>query len=316
MQDQFQRKIEYLRISVTDFCNLRCKYCMPPEGVLPKKREEILTFEELYYLAHLFVENGVRKIRLTGGEPLLRKGIEVFIESLGHLNKVEDLAITTNASLLNADKAERLKKAGLKRINISLDSLNPSTFFKLTKGNLQDILSGIHNAMNAGFKVKINVVLLKGINDHEIGDFIELTKKYPIDVRFIEAMPIGPTADFTKKHLMLSDEILNRFELIPEAKQEKSSPAKLYKVAGGQGRVGLIQPLSHNFCHECNRLRLTADGMIKPCLLSDLLIDVKTPLRLGDDVRPFIMQALNLKPERHFIDQGRSTTAAMHTIGG
>ncbi|MDI9491080.1 MAG: GTP 3',8-cyclase MoaA [Clostridiaceae bacterium] len=316
MQDQFNRKIEYLRISVTDFCNFRCKYCMPPEGVPPKKREDILTFEELYYVTHLFVENGIKKIRLTGGEPLIRKGVEFFIESLGHLEKVEDLALTTNASLLLGNKAQRLKQAGLKRVNISIDSLNHETFNKLTGGNLDDVLKGFHFALEANLKVKINAVLLKDINDHEIGDFIDLTRKYPIDVRFIEAMPIGPTADFSKKHFMLSDEILDRFELIPFKKQEKSSPARLYRVADGIGRVGLIQPLSHNFCNECNRLRLTADGMIKPCLLSDLLIDVKSPLRKGEDVRPYIEQALNQKPQRHYVSEGKSTTAAMSTIGG
>lgn len=315
MLDKFDRKINYLRISLTDLCNFRCKYCMPEGGVLKKQRSELLTFEELYYISHIFVENGIDKIRITGGEPLLRKGVEKFVESLGNIEKVKDLAMTTNASML-AKKAETLKKAGLNRVNISLDTLNPETFEKLTKGNLKDVLEGIKKAEEVGLKIKINTVLLKGINDREINDFINLTKDNEIDVRFIEVMPIGPTADYAKSKFLSCDQIIESSELIKIENDDISSPAKLYKLDGAKGRVGFIEPISHNFCEYCNRIRLTSDGKLKPCLHNDKVIDLKTALRNGEDIRPLIEKALSIKPQKHNLNKGENIIESMNRIGG
>lgn len=317
MRDQYGRTIEYLRISVTDFCNLRCRYCMPEEGVRPVHHDDKLTFEELYHITHLFVENGIKKVRITGGEPIVRRGIEHFIASLGLLRKIEDLTMTTNASLLTIEKAQRLKANGLRRVNISLDSLDRETYCRISRGgDLAAAIGGLRNALKVGFKVKINVVLLKDINDHEIVDFVELTKRYPIDVRFIEAMPIGPTADFSREHYMPAREVLEKVDLTPLAIQEKSSPARLYTAERAIGRVGLIQPLSCRFCHECNRLRITSDGQLKPCLLSDFSVDLKTPLRNGENLQPYLDEALCLKPEKHHVEEGDGTSLPMHRIGG
>lgn len=315
MLDKFDRKINYLRISLTDLCNFRCKYCMPEGGVLKKDRSELLTFEELYYISHIFVENGVDKIRITGGEPLLRKGVEKFVESLGYIKEVKDLAMTTNASLL-AKKAETLKKAGLNRVNISLDTLNPETFEKLTKGNLSDVLEGIKKAEEVGLKIKINTVLLKGINDGEINDFINLTKDRRIDVRFIEVMPIGPTAEYAKSKFLSCDQIIKNSNLIKIENDDISSPAKLYKLKGAKGRVGFIEPISHNFCENCNRIRLTSDGKLKPCLHNDKVIDLKAALRNGDDIRPLIERALLIKPQKHNLNKGENIIESMNRIGG
>lgn len=315
MLDKFHRKINYLRISITDLCNYRCKYCMPTTGVLKKMHSEILTFEELYYISHVFVEQGVDKIRITGGEPLLRKGVEHFIESLGNIDKIKDLAMTTNASLLK-DKATKLKKAGLNRVNISLDTLNPKKFHSLTAGSLDDVLEGIDAAFEAGLEVKLNTVLLKGINEDEIEDFINLTMDKNIDIRFIEVMPIGPTSDYAKEKFLSSDDIINNFDLIKIANDDIHSPAKLYKLENSLGRVGFINPLSHNFCGDCNRIRLTSDGKLKPCLHSDKVIDIKRPLRNGEDIRIYIEKALAKKPLKHHLLEGKNINSSMNSIGG
>lgn len=315
MKDRFERNIRYLRVSVTDLCNFRCHYCMPQEGVEQKPCKDILTLEEIYYIIHHFVELGVEKVRITGGEPLVRAGIEHFIRSLGHLEAIKDLAMTTNASLLK-DKAKQLKRDGLDRVNISLDTLDAAKFASLTGGNIEDALAGFHAALDAGLGVKINTVLLKGINDDEVMDLMNLTKEYPIDVRFIEAMPIGETAAYTRDHFMSLDNIIGKYELKKEENQDPSSPAQHYRLAGAQGRVGFIQPLSHHFCGDCNRLRLTADGMIKPCLHSNQLIDLKAPLRQGKSVLPGIQEALRIKPERHHLDENQISTLSMNNIGG
>lgn len=315
MLDKYDRKINYLRISITDLCNFRCKYCMPEEGVEKKDRSEILTFEEIYYIAHLFVEKGVDKIRITGGEPLVRKGVINFIESLGNLENVKDLAMTTNASLLKG-KAFKLKEAGLDRINVSLDTLNPNTFNKLTGGDLKDVLDGIDEAKEAGLGIKINTVLLKGINEDEISDFINLTIDSPIDVRFIEVMPIGPTASYAKSKFLSSDEIIENFDLEKIENYDPSSPAKLYQIDGAKGRVGFIDPISHNFCESCNRMRLTSDGGLKTCLHSDRVIDLKSAIRRGEDIRPLIEEGLSTKPLRHHLKEGKNIEESMNRIGG
>lgn len=315
MKDQFERKIDYLRVSVTDFCNFRCAYCMPEEGVERKSHQDILSFEELYHIIHTFTQLGVKKVRVTGGEPLVRSGIDHFIQALGQLDSIKDLAMTTNASLLK-ERAKTLKESGLDRVNISLDTFSEETFNKLSRGNYQDSLDGIEAAMEAGLGVKINTVLLKGINDDEIEDFVGLTKKLPIDVRFIEVMPIGQTAQFCQDHFMSLEEVLDRVDLVEIKKDHPSSPADLYQVEGGLGRVGLIRPLSKHFCADCNRLRLTADGQIKVCLHSDVLVDLKTPLRRGENIKPYIEKALAIKPKGHHLLEGEIASQSMNNIGG
>lgn len=316
MRDKYQRNLTYLRVSVTDFCNFRCSYCMPPEGVEAKKREELLTLEEIYYIVHLFVEKGVTKVRLTGGEPLLRKNILGLIESLAKIEKIKDLSMTTNAHFLK-DVAQDLKQAGLQRLNISLDTLDPVKFSQITGGgDFARVWEGIEAALDQGLGVKLNTVLLKGVNDDEIQDLMALTQQYPIDVRFIEAMPIGPTKDYSQEKFLACDYVLSQGELEPVPAQDPSATARLYQLPGAKGRVGLIRPLSDHFCQVCNRLRLTSVGEIKPCLLSDQVIPLREAIRAGEDIRPLIDQAVNTKPERHHVDEGESTNAAMSSIGG
>jgi len=316
MQDKFKRDINYLRVSITDFCNFRCQYCMPKEGVEKKKREDILSLEEIYHIIHLFVENGVRKVRLTGGEPLLRKNIVALIESIAKLEKIEDLAMTTNAYLLK-DMANDLKKAGLKRVNISLDTLDPDKFADITGSDqFNQVWAGIEEALKVGLGVKINTVLMKGVNDDEIEKLASLTLKYPIDVRFIELMPIGQTKEFSQEHFLSCDSVLEKLDLIQLKADDIHSPATLYKLDGALAKVGLIRPMSKHFCQTCNRLRLTADGKIKPCLHSDSTIDLKDSLRRGEDIRPLIDQAIYVKPERHHILEGQTIEESMSRIGG
>lgn len=304
-----------MRVSVTDFCNFRCRYCMAEEGVVAKKREEILTLEEFYAIIRLFVQMGVSKIRLTGGEPMLRPGLLGLIFSLSQLEKLEDLAMTTNASLLKGH-GEKLKKAGLKRVNISLDSLNPHVFRKLTQSELPPVLEGIDAALESGLRVKINTVLLKGINEEEIESLAALTLHRPIDVRFIELMPLGDQAVFSSKHYLSCGSVLDRLDLTEEKNQEKSSPATLYRYGEARGRIGLIRPLSCSFCGDCNRLRLTSEGKLRPCLHSDYYVDLMGPLRRGEDLTPYILEALDKKPLQHLIKQGHRSLESMHRIGG
>lgn len=316
MRDSFQREINYLRVSVTDMCNFRCSYCMPKEGIEAKSRSEILSLEELYHVIHTFVEKGVTKVRLTGGEPLLRKNLIFLIESIAKIEKINDLAMTTNGYLLK-EYAESLKKAGLSRINMSLDTLNRDKFQKLANfDGFPKVLEGFEAALEAGLKVKINSVLMKGINDDEVKDLARLTEKYPIDVRFIELMPIGSTKEFDRQNFLSCDYVLETLNLQKIEKEDPHSPAELYKLPRSIGRVGLIRPMSQHFCHECNRIRLTSDGKIKPCLHSDDIIDVLGPLRKGEDIRPFIDRAINLKPERHHILEGETIRESMNRIGG
>ncbi len=315
MRDSFDRNINYLRVSVTDFCNFRCSYCMPPEGVSSGKREDILTLEEIYSITRLFVQLGVDKVRLTGGEPMVRPGLEGLVYSLGRLEPLKDLSMTSNASLLEA-RAKKLKEAGLDRVNISLDSLDPQVFARLTGGELAPVLRGIEAALEAGLGVKINTVLLKGINDGELEDFAELTRRWPVDVRFIELMPLGHNELFSRKHFLSCQAVTERLELSLEKNQEYSSPATLYRYKEGRGRVGLIRPLSCSFCSECNRLRLSSHGKLRPCLHSDSYVDLLGPLRRGEDLRPLIMEALEKKPLSHRLEEGQVVEEDMYRIGG
>lgn len=317
MRDQFGRDLTYLRVSVTDRCNLRCTYCMPEEGVEPMTHDEILSLEELYYVVREFVQLGVTKLRLTGGEPLVRRNIIPFIESVSRLEQLKDISMTTNGILLKT-MAKDLQKHGLHRVNVSLDTLRADRFRLLSRGgNIQDVLDGIDAVKEAGLKVKLNCVVNRGINDDEIIDFITLTKTWGVDVRFIELMPIGKNIDYAHEHFYSNDEILQHHpQLKPVKAEDPSSPAKYYQFEDAKGKVGLISPLTCSFCANCNRLRLTSDGKLKPCLHSDLEIDLKTPLREGADIRPYMLQAYTIKPEKHLLEEHRTIVRQMSRIGG
>lgn len=317
MIDRYGREINYLRVSVTDRCNYRCQYCMPQDGVKTMNHDDLLSFEEMFMVIHHFVSIGVKKVRLTGGEPLVRKGILGFIQSLSRISKLEDIALTTNGALLKSMAAD-LKRSGLHRVNVSLDTLKPDRFTLLTRGgNLQDVLDGIHEARSVGLTVKLNCVLNKDINIDEVMGFVGLSRDWKLDVRFIELMPIGENADYAIKNYISSQEVLRQCpELVAVDAIDPSSPARYYQLPDAIGKIGLISPLSCNFCHDCNRLRLTPDGKLKPCLHNDLEIDLRAPLRNGDSIMPLILDSIHVKPEKHLLDQHKTIVRQMSQIGG
>jgi cyclic pyranopterin phosphate synthase len=324
--DNFNRPISYLRVSVTDRCNLRCVYCMPPEGVPWRPHGEILRYEEVETVVRAAASLGISKVRLTGGEPLLRLGIVNLVAMIARIPGIDDLAMTTNGTLL-ARYAEGLKAAGLHRVNVSLDTLRPERFRTITRlGEMSDTLEGIAAAKEAGLvPVKVNTVVIRGLNDNEAVDFARLTYAPDWHVRFIEVMPLGDNADWAGNGYVPMGEVRERIErelgeLRPAKLGGGGGPARYYRLPGTQGTVGFITPISEHFCYQCNRLRLTADGKLRPCLLSDYEIDLRTPLRQGatiEDIKHLIVEAVRAKPERHHlseqvIPQGR----AMSEIGG
>ncbi|MBF0225899.1 MAG: GTP 3',8-cyclase MoaA [Desulfobacterales bacterium] len=318
MKDSYNRSINYLRISVTDFCNLKCKYCMPEAGIKKIKHEEILTFEEIEFISKILINFGINKIRLTGGEPLIRKNIISLITKIKNLNGIKDLSLTTNGILLEKYALE-LKNAGVNRINISLDTLKDDKYQYITRGgNIKDVFNGIAAAKKLGFyPIKINVVLIKGFNDDEICDLVNLTKDDDIDVRFIELMPFGKSAFFSENHFISNKIVLEKvkdLKLIDN--QDISSSAVYYKSEGYKGRVGLINPVSHKFCNTCNRIRLTANGRLRMCLHSDSYIDLKTPLRQGKDIIPIILEGVKTKPKENTFYETSSVKSNMSQIGG
>lgn len=320
MKDTLGRNINYLRISVTDRCNLRCMYCMPEEGVCKKEHRDILSLEEIYEVVKAYSELGVNKVRITGGEPLVRKGLVDLIRNISRLSSIKDIALTTNGILLEK-YAHDLKDAGLKRVNVSLDTMNEKKYSYITRGGkLGDVMKGIDTASKAGLEpIKINTVLIGGFNDDEIDDFVALTKDKDIDVRFIELMPIGQASNWAKKHFISNKTVLERVpELIPAGSDDPSSPAKYYRLPGGQGKVGLINPISHAFCNTCNRIRLTADGKLKPCLHSELELDVKAALGDRDRLQDVIAQSIMRKPMQHNLnnEDNRPIERDMYRIGG
>lgn len=285
--DNHHRTIEYLRVSITDLCNFRCVYCRPPEGVKLVTHEEILRYEEILSVISVARDMGIRKIRVTGGEPLVRRGVKEFIAALTGMDGVEDVGLTTNGALLGS-MAEDLKLAGLKRVNVSLDSLRPHVFGSITRnGSLNDVLVGIEKALEVGFHpVKINVVLLEGMNEEDVPAFARLTLDRPIDVRFIERMPFGTSSvpespDSFGAHKVL--EIITREvgNMIPLEREPLDGPATMFRLSGSRGRIGVIDPVTGHFCATCNRMRLTARGTLRPCLLSPAEIDLKSALRNG-----------------------------------
>ena len=313
MQDSCARAIAYLRLSVTDRCNYRCRYCMPEAGVEKCTHADICSFEELRDMAAAAVGCGVKKVRVTGGEPLVRRGIVGFCRMLRSLDGVEELCLTTNGSLL-PELAAPLREAGVDRLNISLDTLRPERFHTITRlGSLGDTLRGIESAERAGFaRLKLNCVLLGGVNDDEIADFVELTREKPWQVRFIERMPIGCCSGWGA--YVPARAVLERCPQLEPCGAE--GVAAVYRLPGARGTVGLITPMSHAFCGGCSRIRITADGRLKPCLHSDEEI----PLRglRGAQLEQAIRRGILLKPERHHLDAGGGTQThrAMYEIGG
>lgn len=312
MQDRYHRSITYLRLSVTDLCSLRCRYCMPAEGVVKRDHAGVCSVEELVEIAAAAVDCGVRKIRLTGGEPLVRRGILDICRQISDIPDVEELCLTTNGLAL-PQLARPLREAGVTRLNISLDTLKPDRFAYMTRvGRLEDALRGLEAAGEAGFtRIKLNTVLIKGFNEDEIPDFVALARRYPLEVRFIELMPIGE--GIHAEYLPAQAVLRACPDLIPIG---TAGVARRFYPLEGPGLVGLIQPMSHRFCGDCNRIRVTADGRLKPCLHSNQEI----PLRglHGEALRRAIREGAAAKPERHLMDETGHSGAErnMNQIGG
>ena len=329
LSDSFQRPIDYLRISVTDRCDLRCIYCMPPEGVPWRPHEHVLSYEEIVTIVRAAAELGVSKVRLTGGEPLVRPGVADLVGMLARIPGVDDLAMTTNGILL-ARHADELAAAGLQRVNVSLDTLYPERYRRITRwGELEDVLAGMAAARQAGLTpVKTNTVVIRGMNDDEAVDFARKTMAAEWHVRFIELMPVGNNGmieDAWRERVVTADEIRRRIqaalgELEPAKMSAGGGPARTYRLPGARGTLGFITPVSEHFCYHCNRLRLTADGQLRLCLLSDQEIDLRPALRQGADVaqiKALLLQGIETKPLQHRLDEcRRPESRVMSEIGG
>lgn len=318
MKDSFEREINYLRVSLTDRCNLRCNYCMPKSGIADKLRhEDILSLEEIYILIQEFALLGIDKVRFTGGEPLVRREIVSLIEKTSKIEGIKDISITTNGILLKK-MAKDLKRAGLRRVNISLDTLNKDKYREITRGGiLSKVLEGIDEAIKVGLNpIKINTVLIGGFNDNEIRDLVALTKK-GIDVRFIELMPIGEAQNFARENFISTQKVLETLpELIPIKREDPSSPANYYKLPNTKGKVGLINPISCKFCEDCNRIRLTSSGDLKLCLHSNREIPLRDALRNKENLSEIIKDAIRNKEEKHYLEEEKYIDKNMNQIGG
>ena len=313
MKDRFGRNITYLRISVTDLCNLRCKYCMPESGVESLCHSDILSIEEIVEIVKVASKNGIKKIRLTGGEPLVRRGFINLCKQISEINEIEDIAITTNGVYLK-EMADELFENKVRRINFSLDTLIKEKYNDITRRNDFDkTMESFFYAIKKGFKVKINVVLIGGFNDDEIEDFVNLANKYDLEVRFIELMQIGETANWSKDKFVSNKIVL---EKVPKLEFDGvSGVAKIYKIKGQKGRIGLISPISCSFCEDCNRIRLTSDGKLKPCLHSKDEINLKG--LSGEELEEVFKRGIFEKPEKHHLEDGKSESARdMNKIGG
>ncbi|MBN1935437.1 MAG: GTP 3',8-cyclase MoaA, partial [Anaerolineae bacterium] len=322
--------INYLRISVTDRCNLRCVYCMPEEGVSVCAHDDILRYEEIETVVRAAARLGIHKVRLTGGEPLVRLGLTDLVRMLAQVPGIDDLSMTTNGILLSRH-ADGLAQAGLNRVNISLDTLKSERFAQITRrGRLEDVLAGIDAAHRAGLEpVKINAVIMRGVNDDEVIDLARKTVSDGWHVRFIEWMPIAapvePVETRWQSQMVTAAEMRATIEaalglLEPAQTENGAGPAKYYRLTGAAGTVGFITPISEHFCAHCNRLRLTADGQLRPCLLSDFEIDLRTSLRQGadvDEIEALLRQGIGAKPARHHLAESeRVENRVMAQIGG
>lgn len=327
--DAYDRPISYLRISVTDRCNLRCVYCMPPEGVPWVPHESILTYEEIGTVVRAASELGISKVRLTGGEPLVRLGIEELVRTISQVPGIDDLAMTTNGILLSRHAVE-LAAAGLQRVNISLDSLRPDRFERITRGgHLEEVLEGMESARRAGLDpVKINTVVIRGVNDDEVVDLARKTMEEGWHLRFIELMPVGGgglIGDQWRDQVVTAEEIRGKIEsalgrLEPAKISVGNGPARYYRLSGALGTLGFITPISEHFCYRCNRMRLTADGQLRPCLVSDEEIDLRTPLRRGagvEEIKGLLLKGVESKPREHHLTESSSPRRrTMSQLGG
>ncbi|GAB6137759.1 GTP 3',8-cyclase MoaA [Halanaerobaculum tunisiense] len=319
--DDYGRLIDYLRISITDRCNLRCHYCMPPQGVEFVDHNQILSYEQILKIVNAGAELGIKKIRLTGGEPLVRKGVVDLVKMLNEISGIEEIALTTNGILL-PKYGKDLAKAGLERVNISLDTLQADKFKEITCFNkYQQVLSGIKTALKVGLDpVKINVVVMKGINDDEVLDFVNLTRKYPVHVRFIEFMPSGDKKTEQEKRYLgigkLKKLIKKEERLLPTQFDKGNGPAYYYQVEESLGTIGFISPISNHFCSDCNRLRLTSTGQLRPCLCSEEEINLKGKVGSKQELQQQFIKAVKKKPEDHSLNNKNNFAKNMSQIGG
>jgi cyclic pyranopterin phosphate synthase len=323
LRDQFGRSIEYLRISVTDRCNFRCVYCMPAEGLPWLPKADILTYEEIAEVVRQLAPLGLRRLRVTGGEPTIRPDLEALIRLLRAVPEIEDIALSTNGARL-VELAPRLRAAGLDRLNMSADSLRPERIAAIARRNLAfDPVVAALAAERAGIApIKINFVVMRGINDDEITDFARLTLEHPWHVRFIELMPVGEMSTLTWDHVVPSDEVLARIAslgaLAPDGGPPRGNgPAKYYRLAGAAGTVGVITPMTHTYCASCNRVRLTADGRLRTCLFGDHEVMLRDALRAGEPLEPLFRDALANKPKEHALLQMKvGGLRALSQVGG
>ena len=323
--DRFNRNLNYLRISITDRCNLKCLYCVPQDLIPKLPSHEILNYEEILRIVRVSVRLGISKVRVTGGEPLVRKGVYHFLEELAGVEGLEDISLTTNGVLLK-ENIHKIKSAGIKRINISLDTLNRERFEQITGHDFfQQVWEGIELAQQMGFyPIKINVVPVKGVNDDELVDIARLSITHPFYIRFIEYMPMGADHMDIDRHLLapeIKKNIEQLGELFPVHRGTNDGPAERYTFESGQGEIGFIRPISRHFCQTCNRLRLTASGQLRPCLMSDTQEDLKSILRKGCSDRELaevFLEAVRLKPLEHLLeaDHNAGNAVQMCAIGG
>jgi cyclic pyranopterin phosphate synthase len=326
MQDTYARPVTYLRLSLTDRCNLRCQYCMPAEGMAWMPPETLLQDDEIITLLRdVYQPLGVARIRLTGGEPLVRRGVVGLVQRIAELPGIEDISLSTNGTLLK-ELAGPLAAAGLKRVNISLDSLQPERYATITRGgDLMRVMAGIDAAVAAGLQaIKLNAVIIPGTNDDEVLEFAALTRNWPVHVRFIEMMPVGDRAFFDEKRYALTRALItaieSRYALVEPARPVMGNgPAVIRQIPGALGTIGFISPMSQTFCHDCNRTRLTADGQIKACLMRPQEQDLLGALRRGDtpdQLRALVESSLAFKPLHHEWGTGQTFTRTMSQVGG
>ena len=322
--DRYQRHLNYLRISITDRCNLRCLYCKP-DGIIPKlSHNDILSYEEILRLVRIAVDLGITKVRITGGEPLVRKGVCELLTRLARIDALTDLSLTTNGVLLGP-YLDQIKAAGVNRLNISLDTLKPERYHQITgRDTFQQVRRAIHRARDLGFSpIKINVVALKGYNDDELTDLARLSITYPFHVRFIEYMPIG-SARMRPDDLLRTADIKKRLSelglLIPVQRDRHDGPAERYRFSDAAGEIGFISPISHHFCDACNRLRISASGQLRSCLMSDDQQDLRRLLRQGctdEDLIRVFLTSVHKKPAKHQLaDSNKTVSSQMSSIGG
>lgn len=315
MLDSFGREIDYLRVSITDRCNFRCIYCMPEEGIIKKEHSDILSFEAMEKIIRALAKYGIKKVRVTGGEPMVRKGCLSFINQISSIPGINDVCLTTNGFYLK-DAEQELKHTEIDMLNVSLDTLDKNTFAQTTRGgDLDKVLLGLDTALNCGIKnIKINAVLMRGINDNAIREFAEFGKAHNFKIRFIEIMPFSANNSY-EKYGITADEIISKYSLIRTPEKDYSNNIETYAFEDGL-EVGFIRPISKKFCEKCNRLRLTADGKLLLCLHGSAYVDLKDVLDDENNLNEAIEKAFKDKPREHNIDLGQIQKRDMNRIGG